>query len=233
MEVTVFDSGDEPYFKWLDEHPEGYVLNTGRSHKTTYAVFHRSTCSDVSSIKTGEAGGFTERKYIKVCAEKPKPLVGWMLEHRPKAVEKWIGAASASGKPIAKPCGTCKPDVEIEGVGLRKHPEEETEPETFEEGSTATVEVNRYERDEAARRACLEHYGAECKVCGLHFEERYGKIGKGFIEVHHEVPLSETEGASEVDPIEDLKPVCPNCHAMLHQTDPPLAIEELRERFQD
>ena len=233
VEPKVFDSGDEPFLEWMENHPEGYVLNTRRSPKTTYVIFHRSTCSDVSRIKTGEVGGFTERKYIKVCAEETEPLVEWILENRPKAAAEWMRDAPPSEKPDARPCGTCQPDVEIEGVSLRKHPEEETEPETHEEGSTATVEVNRYERSEAARKACLEHYGAECQVCGLRFEERYGKTGKGFIEVHHEVPLSETEGASEVDPIEDLKPVCPNCHAMLHQTDPPLAIEELRERFQD
>ena len=231
MDVEVFDSGDEPYFEWLDEHPKGYALNTGRSPKTTYAVVHRSTCSDVSRIKTGEAGGFTERKYIKVCAEETEPLVRWMLKNRPRAVENWIGAASVTGKTISKPCGTCEPDVEIEGIGLHKLPVEKSKPEIHEEGAAATVKVNRYERSEAARRACLEHYGAECQVCGLRFEERYGEIGEGFIEVHHVVPPSETEGASEIDPTEDLKPVCPNCHAMLHQESPPLAIEELRERL--
>ncbi|WP_444659086.1 hypothetical protein ACRQV7_00760 [Caproiciproducens sp. R2] len=34
-----------------------------------------------------------------------------------------------------------------------------------------------------------------------------------------------------VDPIEDLEPVCPNCHAMLHRTAPPLSIEELKKQI--
>lgn len=80
-------------------------------------------------------------------------------------------------------------------------------------------------------QACLEHYGAVCQVCDLRFKERYGEIGEGFIEVHHKVPLSETDGNVEVDPIEDLKPVCPNCHSMIHQESPPLSIEELSERL--
>jgi 5-methylcytosine-specific restriction protein A len=29
-----------------------------------------------------------------------------------------------------------------------------------------------------------------------------------------------------------LRPVCPNCHAMLHTSDPPLEIEDLRQRLQ-
>ena len=215
MEATVFDSGDAPYMKWMERHPEGYVLNTRRTPYTTYVVLHRSGCSHIASIKTGKDDGFTARDYIKVCAEEPQPIVDWVKENR------------RTGLSSLRPCGSCEP--EVEETGLYKHPAEEAEPETYEEGATALVEVNRHERSKAARRACLKHYGAECQVCGLRFEERYGEIGEGFIEVHHEVPLSETDGTSEVDPIEDLKPVCPNCHAMLHQKTPPLTIEELRD----
>ncbi len=32
-----------------------------------------------------------------------------------------------------------------------------------------------------------------------------------------------------LDPSKDLIPVCPNCHAMLHTSDPPLAPDKLRE----
>lgn len=35
--------------------------------------------------------------------------------------------------------------------------------------------------------------------------------------------------ASQIDPISDLRPVCPNCHAMLHKKNPPYTIDELRE----
>jgi hypothetical protein len=31
-----------------------------------------------------------------------------------------------------------------------------------------------------------------------------------------------------VNPIEDLRPVCPNCPATLHREDPPFAVEELQ-----
>ncbi|MCS3822653.1 hypothetical protein [Salinibacter ruber] len=107
MKVKVFDSGDEPYKKWLQNHPEGYVLNTRRSSDTTHVIFHRSGCSEITKIKTGEAGGFTKRKNIKVCAEETDPLVQWMVEHRPKAVAEWMRETPPDEKNDARPCGKC------------------------------------------------------------------------------------------------------------------------------
>ena len=54
-------------------------------------------------------------------------------------------------------------------------------------------------------------------------------LGEGFIHVHHIVPLSGLGKSYVVDPINDLRPVCPNCHAMLHKRVPPYTIDELRE----
>jgi 5-methylcytosine-specific restriction protein A len=56
----------------------------------------------------------------------------------------------------------------------------------------------------------------------------YGDIGKGFIHVHHLKPVSQIGETYEVDPINDLRPVCPNCHAMLHRPEETLTIEELK-----
>jgi 5-methylcytosine-specific restriction protein A len=50
----------------------------------------------------------------------------------------------------------------------------------------------------------------------------------GFIHVHHVLPISELGPDYNLNPIEDLRPVCPNCHAMLHRQQPPLSIEALR-----
>jgi 5-methylcytosine-specific restriction protein A len=88
--------------------------------------------------------------------------------------------------------------------------------------------VNAYERDHAARQACLAHFGLACSVCKMRFEERYGTLGAGFIHVHHVVPISELGDDYKLDPVKDLRPVCPNCHAMLHRQRPPLSIEALR-----
>ena len=99
------------------------------------------------------------------------------------------------------------------------------------EGAAVRVEVIRYERDAKNRAACLQHYGYRCQVCDLDFEERYGELGRGFMHVHHIVPLHEIADIPNyrVDPIKDLRPVCPNCHAMLHRpNDHTLTVEELR-----
>jgi len=64
---------------------------------------------------------------------------------------------------------------------------------------------------------------------GIDFHKQYGDLGTGYIHVHHELELSEIGEDYVVDPIKDLKPVCPNCHAMLHKTKPAMAIEKLKE----
>ena len=98
----------------------------------------------------------------------------------------------------------------------------------FTEGNQNQVLTTRYERNPHARKTCLKYYGYSCQVCGINFEERYGEIGKDFIHVHHQIMLSDADGEREIDPVKDLIPVCPNCHAMLHQKKPPYRIEELK-----
>lgn len=101
----------------------------------------------------------------------------------------------------------------------------------YEEGVVTRVVVNRYERDPKAREKCIEHYGASCQVCSFDFAERFGELGRGFIHVHHLVPISAIKAGYQVNPVTDLRPVCPNCHAMLHKKSPPVAIEVLREIY--
>lgn len=85
------------------------------------------------------------------------------------------------------------------------------------EGAKTTVEVNKYERSSVARQKCIDHHGCYCNVCEISFEKVYAEVGKGFIHVHHLIPLNEIGEKYNVDPINDLIPVCPNCHAMLHR----------------
>jgi 5-methylcytosine-specific restriction enzyme A len=111
-----------------------------------------------------------------------------------------------------------------------RSPEEESAP-TFLEGNLARVEVNRYERDPRARRACVERWGHNCSVCAMDFARIYGKLGEGFIHIHHLRSLATLGKDRKVDPVKDLRPVCPNCHAMLHRRSPILSISELRRRM--
>ncbi len=108
-------------------------------------------------------------------------------------------------------------------------PEEIAEPSTVVEGAKRTVTVNAYERDRSARERCLAHWGVVCVACGFDFERRYGALGAGFIHVHHLKPLAEIGEQYHLDPVADLRPVCPNCHAMLHRNEQVLSIQQLQE----
>ena len=101
--------------------------------------------------------------------------------------------------------------------------------EVFVEGRRKRVVAYQIERNPQARRLCINHYGTTCTVCGFNFEEEFGSIGEGYIHVHHLNPISEINEQHEIDPVKDLRPVCPNCHAMLHRSRPPLSIEELQQ----
>jgi 5-methylcytosine-specific restriction enzyme A len=105
--------------------------------------------------------------------------------------------------------------------------EEVLQPEMYIEGATAIISVNAYERNAKARKACIKYYGYECFTCGFNFEDFYGVIGKDYIHVHHEVPLAKIRKEYIVDPIKDLKPLCPNCHAVIHKLHPPMPINDL------
>lgn len=107
--------------------------------------------------------------------------------------------------------------------------EEDIPIATYTEGATRQILVNAYERDRHARRTCIDYYGLKCVVCGFDFERVYGMLGHGFIHVHHLVPLSTCSGTRQLDPVRDLRPLCANCHAMVHRRVPPLAVQELKE----
>lgn len=100
--------------------------------------------------------------------------------------------------------------------------------ETYKEGKSISVIVNKYERDLAARKKCIEHYGTNCQICNFDFLKAYGNIGKDFIHVHHIKPISEIREEYKVNPITDLIPVCPNCHAIFHRRKPAYSVEEIK-----
>lgn len=116
---------------------------------------------------------------------------------------------------------TIKEDIESEKA------EEET---YYSEGNVKTFYGKRYERNPVNRQRAIEVHGTSCIVCGFNFEEVYGEYGKDFIEVHHVKPLSMIGEEVEVNPQEDLVPLCANCHRMAHRNrDNVLSIEELKE----
>jgi hypothetical protein len=99
---------------------------------------------------------------------------------------------------------------------------------TGQEGGHQTVSVNRFERDDRLRRACIDHYGCRCFVCAFDFSVAFGAYGEGVIEVHHLTPLANVRGVHGVDAVRDLRPLCPNSHTMAHCQDPPFTMDQLK-----
>jgi predicted HNH restriction endonuclease len=114
---------------------------------------------------------------------------------------------------------------------INTYPDEidENNSDVYPEGGKKTVVVNKYERNKNARKKCIDHHGAICACCGLDFKEMYGEIGEGYIHVHHIKPVSEIGESYNVDPIKDLIPVCPNCHAMIHRTRKAYTIQNIKD----
>lgn len=98
---------------------------------------------------------------------------------------------------------------------------------TFPPEAVSTVQVNRYERDPDARRACLAFHGTRCAACGFSFESTYSGAGAGVMGVHHLAPPAMLDSPYQLDPIADLIPLCHNCHAVAHSASPALTVTEL------
>jgi len=81
---------------------------------------------------------------------------------------------------------------------------------------------------EAKKRFKLKNLSLYCEICGFNFENKYGNLGKDYIEAHHVIPVSELKGYSETN-VMDLVMVCSNCHVMLHRKRPWLTKEQLQE----
>lgn len=116
------------------------------------------------------------------------------------------------------------------GLTLALLPLEEidiSEDEGRSEGKSIYRQVKMYERSRLNRAACIEIYGTKCKICSFSFSQSYGALGEGYIHIHHIVPVSALGGSYKLNPEKDLIPVCPNCHAMLHRTNPALSPDEL------
>lgn len=208
-----FDNGDdEKYFDWMEQHVDGFILNVERNSKTSQVVLH---CSNCGHIRRGlEKGAFTGRDQIKIAALMVDELLRWRNQKRRDAPIKY--------------CSDCKPPQSLLEQ-FQFYPDEIDLQVELWEGFKVKVLVNQYERNSQARQRCIARYGSRCSVCELDFVERYGPIGEGFIHVHHIKPLASINASYQVDPIHDLRPVCPNCHAMLHRgKDHPLTIDQLR-----
>lgn len=152
-------------------------------------------------------------------------LMEYGLKKAPQGAVKCIGDKLQLGEYICQ-CFEVSSSISV-SEELSDGYEVLEDDEVYYEGSVTTVKVNRYERNQEARRKCIEFHGCQCKICGFDFEKVYGQAGKGLIHVHHVVPISSIKEEYQIDYEKDLIPVCPNCHAMIHRKKDPYTVEEI------
>lgn len=99
-----------------------------------------------------------------------------------------------------------------------------------EEGKRYKSEIKFRSRNRALVEAKKTNSDYRCEVCGMAFKEVYGKIGDGYIIAHHKNPIGNIEKTATTT-LDDIALVCANCHAMLHTKNPPLCLDELRNKM--
>jgi hypothetical protein len=66
-----FTDDDRGYLEWLDHHPDGFVINTGRNPSAAYLMLHRAGCGTITG-KPARGDTFTG-EYAKVCGGRDEP----------------------------------------------------------------------------------------------------------------------------------------------------------------
>ena len=94
------------------------------------------------------------------------------------------------------------------------------------EGDAYLKEAVFRSRNRALIQAAKANSDYCCEACECNFEETYGVIGRAYIVAHHLRPIA---GGPSKTSLDDIALVCANCHAMIHTSNPPLRIEDLRE----
>lgn len=98
--------------------------------------------------------------------------------------------------------------------------------ETVSEGEFKLVTTGNRERSSRLRQVAVEHFShngiIKCDCCNFEFSAFYGeKYGKSCIEIHHLRPIfqySDEDMTQTIEKaLENLLPVCPNCHRVIHK----------------
>jgi len=218
----------------MSQNPEGFILNSTRGRDTAYLVLHKSNC--IHLIKDAiDDQAYTMRDYIKVGSNDAEDIANYCRKHKSKFTGSFHLCNSCNPEYINRENnyqdGTKVQRNYKEGTSKKEiiYPDEIEDRKNYIEGAKKEVTVNAYERNPKARRQCIKHFGWVCQCCGLDFEKFYGEIGKEFIHIHHKKLISEIGQNYDVDPINDMVPLCPNCHAMIHRGDPVFTVDEMRE----
>ena len=124
----------------------------------------------------------------------------------------------------------------IHNVQMKKHTLlVYSEDNTITEGKMTVKQAKVRERSKKLRDAAIKHYTVDgkivCFTCGFDFAKAYGKHGEGYIQVHHEKPVCQYDNqgfnAYISEAVTNMKPLCANCHCMIHRKRNPITVAEL------
>ena len=224
------EGGIQDHFEWDEERDYQYVY------------FLKSPKKVISSKRQGKksyfqhAFGFTntswlnEQKYFiddkvneaiqKKSSESVEELLGIELDNMQpkKAIPEEIIDESKLQHLIWQAFGSPRANPVAEEVYQLK----ELDKIPFQE-----IKINAWERDTIRREMCIKKYGMSCYVCNFNFEEKYGVLGKDYIHIHHLKPIADLDEDYMVE-VDDFRPVCSNCHSMIHRNIPPFRIDEVK-----
>lgn len=82
-------------------------------------------------------------------------------------------------------------------------------------------------RDNAKAAALKKGKRLACVACDFEFADKYGDVGRGFIECHHTRPVSELADGAKTR-LKDVALLRSNCHRMVHRRRPWLSMDDLR-----
>lgn len=198
--AILFENNEAGYLSWIAEHPESFVLNTGKNISPSYLVIHQASCRTITNNSN-----FTTGSYVKICGNSIDSIAEFLIKKR----------ISNSG---FRYCGIC----------LKYHPtsdEQELDKMTADLLRRPIVEaplgvtrprvridrVVRYERDPRVRAWVLANSGGRCECCSQE-APFHDNCGNGFLEVHHVKKMA--DGGS--DKTTNAVALCPNCHRSLH-----------------
>ena len=219
----VFNSDSEAlrrfshFFHWY------YFPNLGIFAPSKFIGYKNTTIDNYTGEGTGtDTQRILPKWFTRVNpASKQYDLLKKKLVEYGRSLGKSIGIKTFKGTGgiylLSEKYATSNYPDEVEGTG-------------YTEGATKQVYVNAHERSSKARLECMRHYGTSCYVCGFDFSKVYGnELGAGFIHVHHLVDISTIGEEYIVNPVQDMRPLCPNCHAMVHKRKPSIDPDGLKE----
>jgi predicted Mrr-cat superfamily restriction endonuclease len=139
---------------------------------------------------------------------------------------------SVFGVPTLQPIPDSKVETLLGATGDSSSQDEEEDAQAFPEGKEMyrlhrSRERNREVVQRAKSRRCAGDPSLHCDVCGFSFVENYGKLGSGYVEAHHCIPISKAK-RTVYTRAKDFALVCSNCHRMLHRRRPWLHLQQLR-----